>query len=203
MQPQFTDPYVSRAKFEREIQIFRDLEDEYRKRGWILQRAEFPNVYVLMAATHLKPVAVILGVHVDYTNYDMEAPSVHLVDPFTWEPYKAKELPTTLNRQTPAQDLVPAGAGPEAPAQFRMMAQQALMQAYGPDEIPFLCLPGVREYHSHPAHSGDSWELHRPNNEGRLVHLLDIIHRYGVAPITQYSITLVPQIALTPTYLPE
>lgn len=203
MHPQFVDPEVSRAKFDREIEIFRDLEGEYRKRGWIVQRAEFPLVYVLMAATHLKPVAVILGVRVDYTNYDMEAPSVQLVDPFSWEPYKAKELPTTLNRQTPPQELVPAGAAPDAAPQIRMMVPQALMQAYEADDIPFLCLPGVREYHSHPAHSGDSWELHRPNNEGRLVRLLDIIHRYGVAPITQYNIALVPQITLTPTYVPE
>lgn len=203
MSSQFVDPAVSRVKFDREITLFRQLEDDYRQRGWVLQRAQFPIVHVLMAATQLKPVAVILGVRLDYTNYDAEPPSVRLVDPFTWQPYKARELPHPLNRQTPPRELVPAGMGPDVQPQIRMMVPQALMQAYDPDEIPFLCLPGVREYHMHPAHTGDSWELHRPNDEGRLVHLLDIVHRYGVAPITQYNIALVPQISLAPTYVPE
>lgn len=203
MNAQFTDPAVSREKFVEEMALFRALEDEYRKRGWILQKAEFPIVHILMAAPQLKPAAVILGVRFDYTNYDAEPPSVRLVDPFTWEAYKAKDLPTTLQRQSAPQALVPTGMGPEAQAQIRMMIPQATMQAYGPEEIPFMCLAGVREYHDHPAHSGDSWELHRPQRAGRLVHLLDFIHRIGIVPITQYNVALLPQVTLTPSYVPE
>jgi len=75
-----------------------------------------------------------------------------------------------------------------------MVAQQPLMQWYGPDDTPFLCVAGVREYHDHPGHSGDAWELHRKSGAGRLVRLLDAITRYGVQPISDYQVTLVPQV---------
>jgi hypothetical protein len=60
--------------------------------------------------------------------------------------------------------------------------------AHGPDEVPFVCLPGIREYHAHPAHSGDSWLLHRGQVEGTLNFILDVLHRYGAAPIRGFQI---------------
>jgi hypothetical protein len=69
-----------------------------------------------------------------------------------------------------------------------------LMQDYGPESVPFLCLPGTREYHDHPGHSGDAWELHRPAGAGRLVRILEIIDTYGVRPISGYNVALVPQV---------
>jgi hypothetical protein len=68
------------------------------------------------------------------------------------------------------------------------------MQAQSADEVPFLCIAGVREYHEHPGHSGDSWELHRSTGAGRLVRLLEVIHKYGVDPLRGYSVNLVPQV---------
>ena len=72
---------------------------------------------------------------------------------------------------------------------------QPYMQAHHPDEIPFLCLAGVREYHDHPAHSGDVWELHRRGGAGRLVRLLEIVDRYGLSPIAGLNVQLVPQVS--------
>ena len=69
-----------------------------------------------------------------------------------------------------------------------------LMQAYGPEEIPFLCIAGVREYHLNPAHTGDSWLLHRKDGAGRFVRLLEVITAYGVQPIAGYAVTLTPQV---------
>lgn len=68
------------------------------------------------------------------------------------------------------------------------------MQADGPNEVPFLCLAGVREYHEHPAHSGDVWELHRTEGAGRLVRLLEIVSKYGVEPIVSLQVQLIPKI---------
>src|SRR5207249_10301979 len=93
---QFVDPQVSRAKFDRELTEYRQLEADYRRRGWLLVRAEFPSVHVVLATPQLTPPAIVTGVAFDYTNYDMRPPSVRLVDPFTAETYKAKELPTHL-----------------------------------------------------------------------------------------------------------
>ena len=187
---QHVDPAVSQAKFQQEIAELRSLEQDYRRKGWFLLEASFPKVLVAMAAPQLSPPAIVCGVAIDYTNYDAEAPSVRLVNPFTGEPYLADELPTNLPRAVEGQ----AVELPGMPGALQFQQAQSLMQAYGPKEIPFLCIAGVREYHLHPAHSGDSWELHRAAGAGRLVRLLEVIHTYGVAPIKSYGVNLVPQI---------
>lgn len=63
-----------------------------------------------------------------------------------------------------------------------------LLQWWGPHDTPFLCLPGVREYHDHPGHSGDHWWLHRARGAGQLDALLDVIATYGIQPIQGYGI---------------
>jgi len=70
------------------------------------------------------------------------------------------------------------------------------MQFHHPDDIPFLCIAGVKEYHEHPGHSGDSWELHRSSGAGRLVRILEVIHRYGVAPIQDFNVTFRTEVGL-------
>lgn len=189
---QFVDPAVSRSKFDREIAEYRALEVEYRRRGWMLLKAEYPDVLVALAAPQLNPPAVVTGVRFNYSNYDLRPPSVRLVNPFTGEAYKTKELPTDLKRSVEA--VVPPGLVLPPGAQARMVAQQPLMQSYGPDDIPFLCIAGVREYHDHAGHSGDAWELHRTAGAGRLVRLLDAITKYGVQPLSDYQVRLVPQV---------
>ncbi|WP_241359668.1 putative metal-binding protein, partial [Escherichia coli] len=62
------------------------------------------------------------------------------------------------------------------------------IQALGPDDIPFLCLPGVREYHDHPAHTGDSWLLHRRSGEGSLHFILESIWKHGVEPLDGFNV---------------
>jgi len=193
MVSQYVDPNVSAAKFEAEIEEFRRLETEYRRRGWFLVEATYPTVLVLMAAPQLKPPAVVTGVRFDYSNYDAEPPSVRLVDPFSGEPYLARELPTSLNRSVGMKQALALPGFPGGAVRLNQL--QPLMQASSPDEIPFFCIAGVREYHEHPAHSGDSWELHRSSGAGRVVRLLDVIYRYGVEPIRTYNVQLVPQLA--------
>lgn len=60
---------------------------------------------------------------------------------------------------------------------------QAMMQAFSDDQIPFLCLAGVREYHNNPGHTGDSWFLHRGTGAGTLNFLLEQLYKYGVRPM--------------------
>ena len=42
---------------------------------------------------------------------------------------------------------------------------------------PFFCVPGIRQYHDHPQHSGDSWLLQRHTQEGSLATISDRIWR--------------------------
>ena len=195
MVAQYVDPRVSRTKFDRELAEYRANESLYRSRGWILADAEFPRVLIVLCAASLKPPSVITGVSFDFSNYDADPPSVRLVNPFTGEPFTSGNLPTVLKRR--AVSALPPGMSlpPGLPVQIaQMVSDQPLMQWYGPDDVPFLCVAGVREYHEHPAHSGDSWALHRPTGAGRLVRLLELIDTYGVRPITGYNVELVPQV---------
>ncbi len=186
-EPQYVDPEVSRRKFDREIADYRALERDYQGRGWFLAEASYPTVVVVLAAPHVSPSPVVTGVLFDYTNYDAQPPSVRLVNPFTREPYRADQLPTTLNRGI-------SHSVPGAPEGVQMLIPQPLMQWYTPTDIPFLCLAGVREYHNHPGHSGDGWELHRATGAGALVRLLDVIHTYGVAPLAGWKVNFNPQV---------
>ena len=183
---QSTDPAVSRKKFNREINEFRSQSEEYCRRGWLLAYAKYPHARVILATAKTIPVTILTGVSFDYTNYDAAPPSVRLVHPMTGKPYKNSELPTQLPRLLPASNM------PGAPEVG--IPGQILMQAYGQDDIPFLCLEGVREYHEHPAHSGDHWELHRPSGAGRLIRLIEIISKYGLETIDGLSVQIIPKI---------
>ncbi|MDQ5827161.1 MAG: hypothetical protein M3441_23605 [Chloroflexota bacterium] len=199
------DPAVSRAKFAREVAEYRKIEDDLLRRGWWMLRAEHPEVFVVFANPALKPPAVIFGALLDFSNYDLWAPSVKLVDPFTREPYKAKELPTVLKRRTVSQVPPEVAAmiqqqGGEVP---EIVQDDPLMQWYTLEDEPFLCLPGIREYHEHPAHSGDSWLLHRDRGEGRLYFILEKLYKYGVQPIKTYNIQMMPVIRFGQQEAPE
>ena len=188
---QYVDPAVSRAKFDREIADYSSLEADYRARGWFLVKAEWPLAVVVLASQKTSPPAIVTAVQFHYTNYDAEPPSVRLVDAFSGRPFRSKDLPTRLPRMIPGPELAIPGPGG---AKAQLNTAQELMQAHSPDELPFLCIPGVKEYHDHPGHSGDPWEIHRPAGEGRLVHLLQVISKYGLDPVKGFNVNLVPQV---------
>lgn len=194
MVDQFIDPDVSLAKFDTEIAEFIEFRAEYERRGWFLVQHTFPLVFVLLASPKIEPSPIVFGVLFDYSNYDAHPPSVILVKPFTREPFRYAEIPPhmRLNRAVQGSPVMMPGM----PAQIQFGMQQPLLQAFDEDEVPFLCIAGVREYHEHPAHRGDIWELHRTGGAGRLVRLLEVISRYGVEPVRGYAVNLVPQVGL-------
>lgn len=188
---QSIDPQVSRTKFDREIKSFRKLEDVYIQRGWYLLKASFPEVFVVFVARQLNPAPVVFGAKLDFTDYDFRPPSVRIVHPFTGVPYKAKELsePAKLLRKSTGQGQafqIPQAGG----VMVQLQLPQPLMQWHDLDEIPFLCLAGVREYHDHPAHTGDNWLLHRARGEGTLFHILSVLSKYGIDSIKKMNIAL-------------
>lgn len=216
-EPQIVDPAVSRRKFDREIAEFRSQAAQYGRRGWFLADAEFPHALVVLATVKTQPITILCGVRFDYSNYDAVPPSVRLVHPLTREPYTWSQVPTRLPRmpappdaeQAEAQPLPPGVAQALPPELAQALAQggakasvvvqpqpQPLMQGHGDDDIPFLCIAGVREYHEHPAHTGDPWESHRTAGAGRLIRLIEVISKYGSEIIDGFDVQLVPQIRL-------
>ena len=186
---QYVDPGVSRAKFDRQIAEFLALEADYRARGWFLVKAEWPLVTVLLASKRTSPPAIVAAVQLDYTNYDLEPPSVRLVDPFSGRPLLERERLLRLLRRIPGPEVVMPDGN-----RGQLNEIQDLMQAHSPEELPFLCIPGVKEYHDHPGHTGDPWELHRPAGTGRIVRLLEVIAKYGLDPVTGFQVNLAPQV---------
>jgi hypothetical protein len=197
---QYVDPGVSRAKFESEVTDYLSLEGDYRARGWFLVKAEWPTAVVVLASSKTSPPTIVTAVQFDYTNYDAEPPSVRLVDPFSGRLLQNKELPIRLPRMVPGPEIPsPVPGGPK----LQLNAAQDLMQAHSPEDLPFLCIAGVKEYHDHPGHSGDPWELHRSAGEGRLVRLLDVISKYGLETVTGFHVNLVPQVTFSVSEPPQ
>lgn len=195
MTSQTVDRAVSRAKFDREIEQFRLIEADYRKRGIFLVEAAFPTAMILFAATKVRGVTPIAAaVVIDFTDYDLRPLSVTFVDPFTKEPLKTKELRIQMVRCGSQPALL-------SPQFVQMLQQQgvvqasSLIQSNGPEERPFICLPGIREYHDNPAHSGDPWLLHRASGEGSLAFIVDKIWTYGTNQISELQVQV--QVSVT------
>ena len=199
---QVADPEVSRLKLSREIAEYREFEGEYRARGWFMLGSEFPMVDVLMASNKTAPPAIVLAVRFDYTNYDLQPPSVRFVNPFTWQSLKLKEMPVRLQRANPSQEIPLPVPIPAMDGKLMLESAQDLLVARTPEDSPILCLPGVREYHDHPAHSGDRWELHKAAGEGRLANLLNTISKYGVEPVNGFNVNLEPKVGFSVTKAP-
>lgn len=163
------DPEVARRKFDAELATVAAIEADLHRRGiWILS-ATFPNVFVAFAAPRIRPVNVYFGAVINFDNFDLQPASVRLVDPLTREPLVQGQI------------LAPFARLVNGVPQPLLMGR--------PNDVPFLCLPGVREYHEHPAHTGDSWLLHRGTGEGSLYFLLDKLCRYGTEPIAGIGFT--------------
>jgi hypothetical protein len=154
------DPEVTRLKFERELELWRENEDTYRRRGWILL-AENELVVEIGFLGRLSigggPIpAMTACVRIDFANFDLEPPSVEFIDPFTGE-----------YTSPPVQALVDTEEGP----------RDLVVHSHPDTNRPFFCVSGIRQYHDHPQHSGDSWLLHRETHEGSLATICDRIWR--------------------------
>ena len=170
---QYVDPIVTKKKYLEELKKFNQIEEHYRNSGVILVKETYPNLYFAFAAPSLNPIPILFAVQINFTNYDVEPLSVNFVHPLTLQPVLINEIVTKLPRKI-------SGNG-----------YQCLMQAQN-DQVPFFCIPGVREYHKHTFHNGDSWFLHRGRaGEGSLCFLLDNLQLYGISAVNSFVIQVV------------
>jgi hypothetical protein len=170
---QITDPIVTKNKFESEVNKFKIVEMKYRAKGIICSNISFPNLYFIFTIPKLTPPLVAYSVRINFTNYDFEPPSVLFINPFTEELVRRDQVPMLflqLNKNTPFQPV-------------------DLLQGHG-DMVPFFCIPGVREYHAHSAHSGDSWFLYRKQGEGELLFIIDQLYNYSIATAKSFQTIL-------------
>ncbi len=174
----FVDPAVSRAKFQREVEQFKAQLDAHHRRGIWLVDDRFPEVFIVLMSTRALPITAVFGVVINFDNYDVEPPSVQFVHPVTRQPLKAGELPHGMPRLK--RVIGPGGVPETGPGGEAVFEPQQLIQFEDPQRPAFVCLRGVREYHDHPAHTGDSWWLHRGTGVGTLAYLVNILATYGI-----------------------
>ncbi len=193
---QVADPAVSRRKFDREVAQLRGIEPTLVSRGWWIMSADFPYVKVAFATVGSRPRLIPFAVRVDFTDYDAKPLAITFVDPFEDRELAAAEMMTRLPRAVrPATDL-PTEAAEQVPSTIVELYQHYPQMPHMPG---FLCLPGTRAYHGHPAHSGAPWELHRGSGEGCMFALLEAVWRYGTAPINGMSINIGTSVSEIPS----
>jgi Predicted metal binding domain len=152
------NPDVSARKIRRELELWDAHAEAYSRRGWIMLRREPPVLDIAFLARlpvggNIVP-AVAACVQIDFTNFDLWAPSVEFIDPISRD-YAPPVVQALVEVEGGAQNLI-VGGHPDTGR-------------------PFLCIPGVRQYHSHPQHAGDPWLLHRSTRGGSLTVICDRI----------------------------
>jgi hypothetical protein len=159
------DREVTVTKFRRELEAWK-LNDDAPRRGWLLlsETESVPAVEVaflakLSVSASSSLPAVVCAVRLEYDNYDLMPPSLTFIDVFT---------------RQPTRPHVRAILGtPDGP-------RDVLIDGHPTTGQPFLCLPGIREYHTHPQHTGDDWLLHRPTRAGAMWTICDRVWRLMV-----------------------
>jgi len=178
---QYMQPEITFKKFEEEVVIFERLSKTWREKGVFLIKKEFPILEFIFVGIKITPSPLVFAVRIDLTNYDIEPPSVKFICPFTGKLLTRKEVQTQF-----IQIRKPDQFNHNLPIQNQIQ-QQDLLQG-GPDEVPFFCIPGIREYHDHPAHTGDSWLLYRKKGEGTIGFILDQLYDHSIPTITSYQL---------------
>lgn len=162
---------VSRGKLAAELAQWEANKDVYRRRGWLLLSHSDLTVEVAFVASvavgNLQLPAITASIRLTYENYDLWPPSLTFIDPRTGE-------------------LAPPVV--QAPDTVGSEVRNVLLGH--PNGRPFLCIPGVREYHNHPQHSGDDWLLHRSSGAGRLAIICDIVWRRMVRNVLGLTVNL-------------
>lgn len=159
--PRLVPEQVTAAKFSEQLDRWHANAEVYARRGWLLLSIGDLSVdvgFLRNVAMGGRAIPVMTAcVRLDYWNFDLWPPSLTFLDPLTRQP-----------------------APPPVRAPDRVSAEEvrdALIDQHPATLQPFLCLPGIREYHSHPQHSGDDWLLHRHLREGDLAVVCERIWR--------------------------
>lgn len=174
--PSLVDPAVSAAKLARQLDAWEEAREHYEKRGIVLMGRDELQVDVGFLASlpigpHNDLATMPLAVRFDFENYDLWPPSLRLVDPITRR-WLAQPRLGAFDFSAAGEDGAPVnlfvGGHPETGRVF-------------------FCKRGVREYHTHPEHSGDDWLLYRDQGHGTLGGLCDLLWRLTVRTVVGFN----------------
>ncbi len=172
--PRLVPARVTEAKFDEQLQRWDANTESYARRGWLLLSsgdlsADIGFLQNIAMGGRTIPVMTAC-VRIDYWNFDLWPPSVTFLDPMTRQP-----APPPVRALEKVSDTE---------------ARDTLIDQHPTTLQPFLCLPGIREYHSHPQHSGDDWLLHRHLREGDLAVVCERIWRRMARNVLGMSVAI-------------
>jgi hypothetical protein len=142
------DPAVSKRKFERELEIIRTQAAGFvESAAWDFVSTTYPTLAVVFPNPSTQRR---VGFRFLCDDWDDQPPSLSLFDPKTGDDLPWSKWP---------QQGWPAG------------------QAHPTTGKPFLCLPGIREYHTHSSHLNNLWSNLRGKDSYSLRYILHRVHR--------------------------
>ncbi|RJP18310.1 MAG: hypothetical protein C4529_12825 [Deltaproteobacteria bacterium] len=176
MSTTLVDVDVTRRKVQRELELWKT-NSRHQERGWLLLTYDdvIPSVEVAFLAkittsTGSGPLPVVVcAIRLTYENYDLWPPSLTFIDMFS--------------RQATVPHVRAFLSTHEGP-------RNVLVDGHPTTSRPFLCLPGIREYHSHPQHTGDDWLLHRSAHEGSISTICERIWRLMAKNIVGLGVSM-------------
>jgi hypothetical protein len=133
-------PDLSRPAFEQEFAQLYGNPTLLRDRGWAIDAAEYPEFRITVVH---RRVNLCRTFRFRFDGWDDRPPSLSVIDPETLEMLPGSKWPVRNGFWHSSGWSGEAGGG--IPGQ------------------PFLCMKGIREYHSHSSHLGDKWESYRTN----------------------------------------
>lgn len=171
--PVLVDPSLSEAKLARQLSDWEANRSVYEERGWLLLGHEELRVEVgftarLPVGQFQDLVAVPLAARIGFENYDLWPPSVKLIDPLT---RRWLQLPRVAALDFGNLDATG-------------VPTNLFVGGHPQTGHVFFCVPGVREYHNHPEHSGEDWLLYRGEGFGTLVQICELLWRTVARTVT-------------------
>lgn len=136
-----------------------------------MTRAEGSIIEIAYVAPNLSMGfrVIPVSIRLDYVNYDIWPPSLTFIDLITGDP-AAPPIQARKWEGSVLRDLV--------------------VQNHPETGRPFLCLPGIREYHSHPQHSGDNWLRYRSQRLGSPAVISEWIWQYMTGSVIGLGMNL-------------
>jgi hypothetical protein len=131
-------PELSRGLFEEQIQKILRNTDLLLDRGWLFLEWEYPWLAIAVRHRNTRKIRVF---KFKFNDWDDVPPSLKLVDAETGEDLPGNMWPTGNQSYWHSGGWI-SSAGITT-------------------TLPFMCMPGIREYHTHQSHTSDHWENYK------------------------------------------
>ena len=142
------DKAVSRIKFEAEIQSLTTEGAAYvAVKGWRIVSSTYPILAIVLRHSHSSRE---IEFRFTCDNWDELPPSLSLHDPVDGRELQWKEWPK---------------------------GGWVVHEEHPSTKRPFLCLPGIREYHTHRSHLSDKWDGYHLRGSYRLRDIVDRVYQ--------------------------